>query len=449
VGVARLDSLALAIERFADDWPEALAVIDGARTWSWSDLHTLSHRYASELAGVRGTTDVVFLPAGGEALALLAACEVAGLRAILVAPPYSETRALAIRETFAARRVVAASGDSIRILAGADTPVAAEDAATPAILVLTSGTTGAPKCAVHTWSTLSAAVKERDSYAERRWMIAYPLSHFAALQVVAQCVFNRGTLVIPRDFGAPAALHALRDQGVEYLCATPTYMRQVLRASSQADWDAMALAHVTMGGEIVDQPLLDSLRARRPGLELTHTYASTELGAMVSVRDGRAGFDAALADGNDLAIRDGELFARRSHRSMVSYVGDDAAPADEWVATGDLVEIVDGRALFRGRTTDVINVGGYKVNPLAIEAVIREIEGVRDVLVIGRKSSITGHLIKAVVCGESTVDPAALQEAITRLCTERLPAYMVPRLFEFVDQLERTAAQKVARSSSS
>ncbi len=441
----RLDSLATTIDHFAATRPDAPAVIAEARSWSWSELRELARRYAAQLEDARGATEVVLLPASGEAVALLAACEVASLRAILMAPPYPEARAVAVGETFGARRVITVSGDTIRVLASRDAATDEGPSSSPAVLVLTSGTTGTPKCAVHTWATLSGAVKLREAYTARRWMVAYPLSHFAALQVLAQCVFNGGTLVIPRDFSAQAGLDALRDHHVDHLCATPTYVRQLLLASTPSAWDEMALSHVTMGGEIVDQPLLDSLRQRKPSLVLTHTYASTELGAVLTVRDGRAGFDIGLADGVRLAIRDGQLFVRRSGRAMLGYVGG-SAPAEEWVATGDLVEVVDGRALFRGRATDVINIGGYKVSPPVVEEVIRGVPGVRDVLVVGRKSSITGHLVKAVVCAEEGVDRTALQAAIVQRCTAQLAAYMVPRLFEFRDQLERSAVQKVVRS---
>jgi acyl-CoA synthetase (AMP-forming)/AMP-acid ligase II len=439
-------SLAAALARFASQHPAGVAVIDAAPR-TWAELHELALRYEAAFDGVRGATDVVFLPASGDALALLAASERAGQRAILVAPPYSAARAHAVAVSTHARRVVTADGDRVRVLAELDV-TASTDGVAPAVLVLTSGTSGPPKCAVHTWSTLSAAVRYDMSDADRRWLVAYPLSHFAGLQVLLQCVLNRDTLVIPSSFGATSGLAALRDHGVTHLCATPTYVRQLLMSSAPEAWCNLSLRHVTLGGEIVDQQLLDSLRSRRPDLAITHMYASTEVGTVLSVRDGREGFDVSLVDDTHLAIRDGELFVRRSARSMLAYAAAVAPAGDDWVATGDLVEVRGGRVLFRGRASDVINVGGFKVHPADVEAVIREVPGVRDVCVVGRKSSIAGHLVKAIVCTAPGVDRAALQAAIAQRCNIALPRHMVPRLFEMCDELPRTAAQKLSRTHS-
>jgi acyl-coenzyme A synthetase/AMP-(fatty) acid ligase len=165
------------------------------------------------------------------------------------------------------------------------------------------------------------------------------------------------------------------------------------------------------------------------------------------VKDGREGFDGALLDGQRLMLRDGELFVRRTARSMLDYVGEaPAAPRDEWVATGDLIAVEGGRAKFRGRASDVINVGGYKVNPVEVEAVIRSVAGVRDACLVGHQSSIVGNLPKAIITPEPDADRAALQAEITRRCAEQLAPYMVPRLFEFTERLERSIAQKRVRS---
>ena len=76
-----------------------------------------------------------------------------------------------------------------------------------------------------------------------------------------------------------------------------------------------------------------------------------------------------------MKIVDGELWVR-SRIGMLGYYGDDPVDPDGWRPTGDLVEIVDGRVVFRGRRSEIINVGGTKVHPLPIEERIGAVPGV-------------------------------------------------------------------------
>jgi acyl-CoA synthetase (AMP-forming)/AMP-acid ligase II len=230
------------------------------------------------------------------------------------------------------------------------------------------------------------------------------------------------------------------------LCATPSYARALLRHGTPAQWSKLALRQVTLGGEAADQRLLDGLRAAAKAARLTHVYASTEAGAVLAVKDGREGFDAALCDGERLKLVEGELWVRRGARSMLGYSGEEPpGPDDGWIKTGDLVTVEGGRALFRGRLSDLINVGGHKVNPVEVEAVMAGVEGVREARLVGHPSSLVGNLPKAIVAVEPAADRAAVQAEIVRRCSAQLARHMVPRLFEFTDRLERSVAQKAVR----
>ena len=129
---------------------------------------------------------------------------------------------------------------------------------------------------------------------------------------------------------------------------------------------------------------------------------------------------------------------------MLGYAGD-ATPVGDGAATGDLLEVIGGRADVRGRSIDVIDVGGHEVNPVEIEAVVREVAGVLDVHVVGHWSSILGASPKAVVVAAPGTDEESLRADITRHCEARLAKHMTPRLHVFTDRIERSAAQKVVR----
>jgi acyl-CoA synthetase (AMP-forming)/AMP-acid ligase II len=214
---------------------------------------------------------------------------------------------------------------------------------------------------------------------------------------------------------------------------------------------------VRLSGEIADQAILDSLRATFPQASIGHAYASTEAGVAFDVNDGRAGFPAAvlegMRDGVEMKIVDGSL-AIRSPRTASRYIGGHrpAALADDlgFIDTGDMVEQRGERYYFVGRKGGIINIGGLKVHPEEIEAVINRHPQVRMSLVRPRQSPITGSIVVAdVVLKPEAEGPAARQGAlkddILKLCREALPRHKVPAAISFVPMLAVAATGKLAR----
>jgi acyl-coenzyme A synthetase/AMP-(fatty) acid ligase len=216
---------------------------------------------------------------------------------------------------------------------------------------------------------------------------------------------------------------------------------------------------VRLSGEIADQTVLDNLAATYPQGRIGHAYASTEAGVGFDVNDGRAGFPASLIgrlpSGVEMKVEDGTLRIR-SGRTALGYVGADApvlADHDGFVDTGDMIELRDGRYHFVGRSNGVINVGGLKVNPEEVEAVINRHPNVRMSLVRARKSPITGALVVADVVlheeGEGAAGAAAridvLKSEILQLCRNCLPTHKVPAAIRIVPGLAVSASGKLAR----
>ncbi len=128
-----------------------------------------------------------------------------------------------------------------------------------------------------------------------------------------------------------------------------------------------------------------------------------EAGLGFEVQDGRAGFPADLIDASDLPaqidIVDGRL-RLRSDGAAQCYLGAVSTALkspDGFVDTGDSLELRDGRYRFVGRSDGVINVGGHKVHPEEVEAVINSLSGVQGSRVAARKNPITGAVVTAEV----------------------------------------------------
>jgi acyl-CoA synthetase (AMP-forming)/AMP-acid ligase II len=436
--------VSLAVKRAHEANGAGIAVRDAHRGHTWDDLVVRSEALERQLADLGSPRfAVLHLPQTFDAIATLVACERAGMSLVLVSTLYSAAHAEKLMARAGADCVLGFDGDHlVRTAIG---PAQRQAPADQVVFLTTSGTTGEPKLIEHTWPSLAGAVHDNARHTSKRWLLAYPLSHFAALQVLLQSLLTSGTLVLPVSLSPSSVFDAIVDHGVERLSCTPTFARQLLLANGTDRWQRAKLEAITLGGEIADQHTLDALRAVAPETTLRHIYASTELGAVLTVSDGKEGFGREHLDGRTLKVEDGQLFVRRrADRSMTRYLDQAAPELDTWFATGDLVSITEDRVHFAGRIDDVINVGGLKVNPVDVERVVRSVAGVDDVLVVAHPSSIAGNLVKALVVARGS-EPQATRGAILARCRETLPAHMVPRIIEMRDRIEVEVSQKRSR----
>lgn len=308
------------------------------------------------------------------------------------------------------------------------------------VLLETSGTTGAPKLVRHGFDRLRGRLRGTADR-QARWLLTYEPGAFAGLQVILTAA-AAGALLIAEPGGGIADLAAAAVQHrVSHVSGTPSFWRVFSMALEAA---SLPLVSITLGGEAADQPLLDRLAASFPRAKIRHIYASTEAGALFAVADRRAGFPALWletgVEGSELRLRDGMLEVR-SPRAMLD-VGLDGA--EGWLATGDLVEIHDDRAVFVGRADGRVNIGGVKVSPEATEAALLAVPGVRDALVATVPSPITGHLLTATVVPEPDHEEAALRMAIRDAMAALVPAAR-PRTIGFADRLPLAVTGKKSR----
>jgi acyl-coenzyme A synthetase/AMP-(fatty) acid ligase len=143
-----------------------------------------------------------------------------------------------------------------------------------------------------------------------------------------------------------------------------------------------------------------------------------------------------------MKIVDDELWVR-SRVGMLGYYGDEPHDPDEWRATGDLVEVDGNRILFRGRNSDIINVGGVKVHPLPVEERISQVPGVEMARVYGRPNRMTGAIVAAEIVPKDGIDTDALEDAIRGACEDMVAAAR-PRSIRFVDEIV-TQGNKITR----
>jgi len=403
----------------------------------------------------------------GDALATaLALVELDGVahRLVLATPDLPPEHVEHVRKTAGADTIVYDSASDQSRAPGAGTAILGGTALKPILgrapvadesewILLTSGTTGAPKLVLHTLDSLGGGLAAREGHEPRIWATFYDLRRYGGLQIFLRAVLGGNALVLPggaepiAEFLARAAAH-----GVTHISGTPSHWRKVLMSGAARQIDPV---YVRLSGEIADQSLLDALTATYPRATIAHAFASTEAGLAFEVEDARAGFPSALlnqAGPVELKVEHDTLFIR-SPRTATRYLDSDVAPLrapDGYVDTGDLLERRGDRCFFVGRGGGVINVGGRKVYAEEVEAVINGDSRVRMSRVRARKSPITGAVVVAevVLTERAAADESqhqSIRQALIERCRERLQSHKVPTMLSFVATLPLTPAGKLIR----
>jgi acyl-CoA synthetase (AMP-forming)/AMP-acid ligase II len=317
------------------------------------------------------------------------------------------------------------------------------------IMILTTGTTGVPKPVLYEWSRLASQV--RHGAAPGVWALLYPLNHFAGIQVLLHALKSGSVLAIPKSRSFPDVWNCLIEHQVDSASASPTFWRTFAGRLDGAAAARLHLRQITLGGEPATADILERLRQLFPAARISHVYATTELGSCFAVHDGLPGFPAVFLErpcGNvELKIHDGELFVRTAF-GMERYADGSPAPprAGDWIATGDCVERTGDRVYFRGRVSEIINVGGVKVSPPLVEQEIRKAPGVREARVFGKSNPVTGQIVAAEIEIAQGANGESVLAAIRQACRARLNRYEQPREIHIVDALERRN-EKLARRS--
>jgi acyl-CoA synthetase (AMP-forming)/AMP-acid ligase II len=314
-------------------------------------------------------------------------------------------------------------------------------------ILTTSGTTGTPKLVAHGLASLTRTTRtDPTRSAGQVWGLLYDYTRFAGLQVLLQSLLSGACLAVA-DPKAPLAaqLAFLAASGVTHLSATPTLWRKILMTPGAED---LPLRQITLGGEIADEAILQSLSRHFPKARLSHIFASTEAGVGFSVTDRQAGFPAQYLteppSGIGLRIIEGRLQVRNDQVRPDYLGGQGALARDGWVDTGDAVDQIGDRVLFKGRANGVINVGGNKVHPEEVERALLSHPDVVMARVYAKSNPITGALVMADVVAGPTA-PESLSRDLQTYLRPRLERHMIPARIRITEPFDINVAGKIKR----
>ena len=345
--------------------------------------------------------------------------------------------------------------------------IAADDVA---LILYTSGTTGAPKGVTLTHGNLlanaSAVVRylglnERDSVLSiLAFYYAYGASVLHTHLITGGCVVLAQNLLFPH-----LLMDTIARERISGFCGVPSTYALLLERVKLGDYDLSSLRYITQAGGAMSPTLTRRMRAALPDARLFVMYGQTEATSRLtwlpperldekisSVGIPIDGVQLRIAreDGSDAAIDEpGEVEVCGANVMRGYWNNPDASAAvmhEGWLRTGDMGHLdADGYLFLAGRRSDMIKTGAHRVHPNDIEDVIVELAGVSEAAVIGIDDDVLGQVIKAFVVAPGL--PLRSENMIKAHCRERLASYKIPREIEFVSALPRTASGKVRRAA--
>ena len=499
-----------AARRAADRWPDAPALIEGKRSWTfaqvWADA--LSAAAAMVASGLQpGDRVGIWAPNTREWIlaALGAHCVGAAiipLNTRFTAPEATDIlRRAKVRLLFAAgdflgrdySQEIDGSGlpsliETIRIDSEWDAFVArgTEDDASvvsAAIdtlsgsdisdIMFTSGTTGKPKGvltshhqAVATFGNWAQRVdlREGDVY-----LIVNPFFHTFGYKAGWVAALVQGATIVPQQtFDVPQTVRLIEEHGVSFIPGPPTIYQSLLQElAGGKPHDFSTLRVAVTGAAPVAPELVRRMRSELGMRGVVNGYGMTECGAIsMTCKDDDAetiantcgyplpGLEVRCIDEEDRELPPGEAgeFVVRGHSVMQGYLDDPEATAETidaegWLHTGD-IGILDERGYLKitDRKKDMFICGGFNVYPAEVERTLAEHPAISACAVIGIADERLGEVSKAFVVLRKDAADDVDVASIVAWARKAMANYKVPREVELVEDLPRNAAGKVVKA---
>jgi acyl-CoA synthetase (AMP-forming)/AMP-acid ligase II len=459
------------LEGAARNYPQRLALISGDRRLTFSDLRDRVQRIAWLLVGhgfQAGDRVAVLLPNQGEYLETVYACAWLGLIVVPLNTRLSVEEIDHILADALPRGLIRHSSlpvptakvawqivlDAQELHLAAERVVAAVcDPEAVFALLYTSGTTGRPKGVVLTHANILANVEHVGHWMPHAegdvYLHAAPIFHIADFPFMfAAPAWGMGQVTLAK-FSPRAFCEMVQAEGVTHTVLVPTMINLLIQFAELATYDLSSLKVMGYGGSPMAPELIRRTRAALPGAELIQVYGLSETGYLSGLRGaehteqrltscGRPcpGVELVVVDENGAPTpvgHPGELVARGANVTR-GYWNKPEETARAFRAgffgTGDVgYQDAEGFFFILDRIKDMIVTGGENVYSAEVEAVISQLQVVREVAVFGIPDATWGEIVIACVVLEPEASISA--EVLTSHCKRHLAHFKVPRRIEF------------------
>ena len=339
---------------------------------------------------------------------------------------------------------------------------------TCAEMIFTSGSTGIPKGVMISHKNLIANTESIIDYLKLspndRMLVVLPLYYCYGLSLLHTHLRVGGSIVFNNSF---IFLGGVIKDLLEYKCTgfagVPSHFQILLRKSDNfKNTNFPALRYVTQAGGKLATIFIDEFRKSLPNITFYVMYGQTEATARLSylppelyeqkkgsMGKGIPGVELKVINEKGKKVKPGEVgeVIAQGDNIMLGYFADEDgtrnAIRDGWLYTGDLGTVdKDGYIYLTARKKEIIKVGGKRISPKEIEAVILELPEVVDCTIEGIEDVLLGEALKAKLVVKSENGKEEIIEKIKRHCFQHLSLHKVPKIFEFKEQLVISATGK-------
>ena len=343
------------------------------------------------------------------------------------------------------------------------------------LMFFTSGTTGYPKIAAHTYKyPLGHFVTAKHWHGVSDGSLHFTISETGwgkALwgKLYGQWLCEGAVFTYDFDrFSAADILPMFAKYNITTFCAPPTMLRMMIKEDI-SKYDLSSIKHMTTAGEALNPEVYRQFE-KATGLQIMEGFGQTELTLTIANLIGGThklgsmgkpiplyDVDIVDPDGNPVAVGEvGEIVVRTDKKIpcglFAGYYKNEEKTAEVWhdgmYHTGDTAwRDEDGFYWYVGRVDDVIKSSGYRIGPFEIESVIMELPYVLECGVSAMPDEVRGQIVKAsIVLTKGTVPTEELKKEIQTYVKEHTAPYKYPRVIVFRDELPKTISGKIQRN---
>jgi len=326
------------------------------------------------------------------------------------------------------------------------------EAGASGLVLLSSGSTGVPKVILHNFdSIISEKLGKRARFGAKAPNILMFLlfDHIGGINSLLGVLRIGGTAIVPRHRTPDEICSLIEKYEIRLLPTNPTFLNLILMGGFHQQYDLSSLRLITYGSEQMPEKLLKRVDAAFPQARLLQTFGTSETGISTTTSESSSSTYFKITDENvQYRIVDGEL-QLKSKTQFLEYLNDSNASLTEdlWFRTGDLAEEnADGFIKIKGRTKEIINVGGEKVFPVELESILLDSPLIDDCVVYGMPNAITGQTVCADIqpCGDMT--RAEARRHVTTFLAGKVDQFKIPTKVNVVETVAVTERFKKKRT---